>query len=62
MHFKRLILSYDRPIELSDVTGKVASTRARCLDEWDVFLDSVNRATIGAELARFELYFISCNV
>jgi len=29
------------------------TTPFRCLDEWDVFLDSVNRATIGAELARF---------
>merc|ERR1712226_159737 len=25
----------------------------RCLDEWDVFLDSVNRAQIGAELIKF---------
>jgi chromosome segregation ATPase len=25
----------------------------RCLDEWDVFLDSVNRAEIGAELVRY---------
>ena len=28
-------------------------TPFRCLDEWDVFLDSVNRAQIGAELTKF---------
>ena len=33
----------------------------RCLDEWDVFLDSVNRATIGAELARFDRFFLFLN-
>jgi len=29
------------------------TTPFRCLDEWDVFMDSVNRAMIGAELVRF---------
>ena len=29
------------------------ATPFRCLDEWDVFLDSVNRAQIGAELTKF---------
>jgi len=29
------------------------ATPFRCLDEWDVFLDSVNRAAIGAELTKF---------
>ena len=34
---------------------KMEHYSARCLDEWDVFLDAVNRREISRELLKFSL-------
>ena len=46
-------MTTDRLTLILSKSSKYPHVSCRCLDEWDVFLDAVNRKAISEELLRF---------